>query len=273
MVPRQLASSLARLAPGSPGYLAQLARWTRGQSDTVEGLFLSPIPEASQDYTVSVVRDLLERYDLDGLHLDYIRYPTAEFDYSPTALRAFREHLTPEVAAADLERLARLEPRDILIWTKTYPQAWERFRLDRLTRLVERIRAVLSDTRPGAPLSAAVVPEAADARQRKLQDWSAWAARGMLDVVCPMAYATDVRDFARQIDDAVAGAQGQPVWAGVGAWRLTVSQAAGHLRAARRRDVAGVVLFSYDSLQASTTPRGTYFTRLRPALLAVDEHP
>lgn len=273
MVPRALAGPLSRLDPRSAGYVSQLARWTRSQSATVEGLFLSPIPEASQEYTLSVVRDLLERYPVDGLHLDYIRYPTAEFDYSPAALAAFRADRATDATPAERERLDRLARTDPTAWTRAFPLQWESYRHARLTVLVERLRTLLLETRPGAVLSAAVVPVAADARRQKLQDWSAWAERGLLDVICPMAYATDVRDYAQQIDDAVASAHGRPVWAGLGAWRLTVPQATEHLRAARRRDVAGVLLFSYDSLQASTSPRGTYFTRLRPALLAINNRP
>lgn len=273
MVPRALAGPLSRLNPRSEGYLSQLARWTRSQSATVEGLFLSPIPEASQQYTLSVVRDLLDRYPVDGLHLDYIRYPTADFDYSAAALAAFRADRFADVVPAERERLDRLVRTDPTAWTRMFPQQWEAFRHARLTQLVERLRALLVEARPGALLSAAVVPVAADARRLKLQDWSAWAERGLLDVICPMAYGTDVRDYARQLDDAVASAHGRPVWAGLGAWRLTVPQATEHLRAARRRDVAGVLLFSYDSLQASTSPRGTYFTRLRPALLAINNQP
>lgn len=273
MVPRALAGPLSRLSPRSAGYVSQLARWTRSQSATVEGLFLSPIPEGAQQYTLDVVRDLLERYPLDGLHLDYIRYPTADFDYSAAALDAFRADRLPHVTVAERDRLDGLRRTDPTIWTRTFPQQWESFRLTRLTLLVERLRALLAETRPGALLSAAVVPVASDARRMKLQDWSAWAERGLLDVICPMAYAVDVRDFARQIDDAVASAHGRPVWAGLGAWRLTVPQTAEHLRAARRRNVAGVLLFSYDSLQASTSPRGAYFTRLRPALLVINNRP
>lgn len=273
MVPRALAGPLARLSPRSPGYVSQLARWTRSHSATVEGLFLSPIPEASQEYTLSVVRDLLDQYPVDGLHLDYIRYPTADFDYSAAALEAFRVDRLTDVVPAERERLDRLVRTDPTAWTRAFPDQWESFRHARLALLVERLRTLLLEARPGAVLSAAVVPVAADARRLKLQDWSAWAERGLLDVICPMAYAVDVRDYARQIDDAVAASHGRPVWAGLGAWRLTVPQTTEHLRAARRRQVAGIILFSYDSLQASTSPRGSYFTRLRPALLAIHNRP
>lgn len=271
MVPAPLARTLARLEPSTPAYVAQLARWTRGESDQVEGMFLSPIPEASQQYTLSIVRDLLERYKLDGLHLDYIRYPTADFDYSKGALQAFRAHHGGKASPAEQARLDALAKRDPLAWAAAFPQAWEDFRRDRLNRLVERIRDLTRETRPDAVLSAAVVPVADDARRRKLQDWSLWAQTGLIDVICPMAYATTTQDFARQMADVKAGAHGRPVWAGIGAWRLPVSRTIEHLRTARRHQTEGVLMYSYDSLMTAVSPRGRYFTQLRSALVEVDD--
>src|SRR6185503_1795214 len=75
MVPRALAPELATTDPKSPGYLGRLARFVRSQSNEIEGLYLSPVQPSSAAYTTSIVRDIVERYDLDGIHLDYIRYP------------------------------------------------------------------------------------------------------------------------------------------------------------------------------------------------------
>ena len=46
----------------------------------------------------------------------------------------------------------------------------------------------------------------------------------------------------------------RPVWAGIGAWRLTRAQTLGHLAAARRLGVRGTILFSYEAL---VTPPNT----------------
>ncbi len=271
MVPQALAASMATRDPASTGYLTPLARWTRDRNATVEGLFLSPIPEGSQVYTLSIIRDLLERYTLDGLHLDYIRYPTPDFDYSAGALDAFRADRFEAATPAERQRLDALRRTDPTAWTRAYPQAWDAFRRDRLTTLVSRIRALVQETRPQAVVSAAVIPVAADARRYKLQDWSAWAQQGLLDAVAPMAYATTVAEFSKQIQATKSGAHGRPVWAGIGAWRLPVARTADHIRAARAANAEGIVLFSYDSLLTAVSPRGAYFTRLRPALLANDE--
>jgi len=249
MVPRALAPELAATDPKSPGYLGRLARFVRSQSDEIEGLYLSPVLPSSAAYTTSVVRDIVERYDLDGIHLDYIRYPREDFDYSRETLKAFRALLVGELKAPDRQRYdARAANGEPLIYTQVFPQRWRAFRIDRLTALLTAIRQAVKLVRPSALVSVAVVPDANEAAERRLQDWRGWADIGLVDVVCPMAYTTDAALFATQIASAREIAGTRPLWAGIGAYRLSPAQIAENVQSARRLGVRGVILFSYDSL-------------------------
>lgn len=51
--------------------------------------FISPANPEVNPYLLSVMKDLLA-YDIDGIHLDYIRYPGSAFDYSEAARKTFR---------------------------------------------------------------------------------------------------------------------------------------------------------------------------------------
>ncbi|MBE3072264.1 MAG: hypothetical protein IMZ67_04755, partial [Acidobacteria bacterium] len=111
--------------------------------------------------------------------------------------------------------------------------------------------------RPDALVTAAVYPDAADAATRRLQDWRVWLNNGSVDVVCPMAYATDAATFTAQMTSARAGAGDRPLWAGIGAYRLTSSQTIENIQIARRLGADGIVLFSYDSL--TSAPNGVEY--------------
>jgi uncharacterized lipoprotein YddW (UPF0748 family) len=255
MVPRAQTTDLHLISPRSPLYLDRLKRAVRQQSADIEGLYLSPIDPAAAAYTAAVVRDIVARYAVDGVHLDYVRYPNDDFDYSQRALELFGGAVArtlPPAQANALRGRARTNP---FAWTEAFPERWRDFRRARLTALVERLRAEVKQVRPQALISAAVAPDAVDASERRLQEWQRWTEDGLLDVVCPMAYATDLETFTAQVSEARQSAGGRPVWAGIGAYRLSPSETIETILAARRLGVAGVILFSYDSL-TSSSPTG-----------------
>lgn len=252
MVPRALADDLAEVDPRSPEYLGRLARYVRAQAATIEGLYVSPVTAAATEYTAAVVRDIVQRYAVDGVHFDYMRYPSDDFDYSRSALTAFRLSVIGDLTLADQRRYDERLQTEPLIYTQAFPERWHAFRTARMTALAARLREAVRAARPSALVSAAVGPDPAEAASRRLQDWSRWVAQDLIDVVCPMAYTTDSAVFASQIAAAGDVAGTQRLWAGIGAYRLSRDQILDNIQTARRLGVGGIVLFSYDSLTAPT---------------------
>jgi len=244
MVPADLAGA----DPHDRAFLPALAGWTKTQAATVEGLYTSPLSEDAADHVVDVVSEIASRYAVDGVHFDYIRYPGAGFDYSREALHAFRDEMAPRVTKKDRKTLDNLQRKKPLAWVDRFPERWTDYRRQRLTALLRRLRGAVLAKRPGAMVSAAVVPDAAVAVSSRLQDWPSWAAEGLLDTVCPMAYTQDLATFRKQIERVRTLARGREVWAGIGAYRLTGQQTIQHIAAARSLGANGIVLFSYDSL-------------------------
>lgn len=254
MVPRELAVEMASTDAQSPAYIGTLARWTRSRSDTVEGLYLSPVHAGAADHLAAVVQDLVAAYSLDGVHLDYLRYPSAEFDYSPATLAAFRASLLPDLRTEQrLELDARVDTNPA-IYSVVFPKRWSAFRRSRLTSTLIRIRTVVKCARPDLLLSAAIVPDSEHAADGRLQDWRTWLEGGLLDVVIPMAYTRDVDEFAEQIRVARACAGTASVWAGIGAYRPPPRRTVENIRTARRVGASGIVLFSYDSFVTPALP-------------------
>ncbi len=250
MVPREIAAEMRRVSPRSPEYIGRIARWTRANSTTVEGLYTSPLHAGVVDHVATVVKELVTKYDVDGVHLDYIRFPNDDFDYSRGALEQFKADVQPHLTPAERRATNAQEARDPFAYINAYPDRWSTFRRSRLTALVMRLRTVIKTARPSTTVSAAVVPDAEQALHERHQDWRTWLDQGLIDVLCPMAYSADAQVFARQIAAAQALAGDRPVWAGVGAYRLPAAQTVAHIAAARRLGTAGIALFSYDALIA-----------------------
>jgi uncharacterized lipoprotein YddW (UPF0748 family) len=248
MVPRELAPELLAIDVRSPEYLGRLARWTRANTATVEGLYVSPVHPDAIAHVTSVVTDLVTRYAVDGVHLDYVRYPAGDFDYGRAAVEEFEADMRQRVSSTERGRVDAVKTIDPFAWTEAFREEWRRFRQSRLTSLVTRLRTAVKTARPSAWVSAAVVPDADVALRDKLQDWRTWIENGFVDALCPMAYTQEPSVFETQIAGIRSLAAGRPVWAGIGAYRLSPSETIQNIATARRLGVGGIVLFSYDSL-------------------------
>ena len=94
-------------------------------------LWASPGVDEVQDHIVAVVRDIVTRYPVDGVHLDLVRYAQLMYSYDPFSNAAAGSVKSPE--------------RD----------QWQR---DRVTALVRRVTSETHALRPEAIVSAAVWP-------------------------------------------------------------------------------------------------------------------
>lgn len=262
MVPRALASTLGRVDPRHPRYVSTLAAWSLRNVSRVEGLFTSPIPEGAQAYAVSVVAHLSSRYALDGLHLDYIRYPSPDFDYSTAALQAFRASIVADLTPAELAALDGRAERQPLVFAEYFPTRWLAFRKARLTELVTRLAGSARAARPGIVLTAAVLPDVDDALRHKLQDWPGWLRDGVIQAVCPMMYSSSATTFVRQLTRLRPQPHGT-VWPGIGAYKLTPDETARRVGAARDLGFSGLLFYSYDSMTGGAGRPSTYLATLQ----------
>lgn len=246
-VPRPLAAELHGVDPRSPRFVAALRRYAADRPQTVEGIYTSPSHPEVRARVREVWLDVVERYDLDGMHFDYVRYPNADFDYSDGAIARFREWAGPTLPPsriAELDRSARSEP---LAWPNGLPEEWDEFRRTQITSLVGELYREVKARRPELVVSAAVVPDRATAHGARFQEWDAWLEDGILDVAVPMAYTASTDTFQGQVRHArrAAGSRDR-VWAGIGAYMNSADGTFAKIDVARLEDAGGVVLFSYD---------------------------
>lgn len=246
-VPRALAGQLAPVDPADPAYFAALRRYAEDRPETVEGIYSSPSHPAVKDRVSRVWRDLVTRYDLDGIHFDYIRFPSADFDYSIGALERFRVWVLPQLPDVQFRALDEASLTDLFAFVDGLPDMWDEYRRAEITGLVERLYGEVKAIRPSLLVSAAVVADPETAFSDRFQDWATWLRNGSLDVAVPMAYTTQRSRFATQVRAArEAAADRGRVWAGIGSYMNTTDGTLDMIDLARIEDAGGVVLFSYD---------------------------
>ena len=253
-VPRSLGRELYHEDPHTVGYLARLIEYAAARAPNVEGLFTSPSHPEVQHRVQQVWIDLARNYDLDGIHFDYVRFPSPNFDYSRGALERFRAWVEPQLPAARFRELAAAAKQDPYAMADALPEYWDIFRRASVTDLVRSVYRAVKAIRPDLVVSAAVVADQRKAREDRFQAWSVWLADGIIDVAVPMAYTRDTELFHNWVAAArIMAANRERLWVGIGAYLNPVEETLQQIDYARHERVGGVVVFAYDAA-ASTAP-------------------
>ncbi len=154
------------------------------------GLWISPANKEACDYLAAVFEELVTNYNIDGIHLDYVRYENESqvpYGYSPPSKDLFRKQYV-----ADPPTSSGLAD-DILVYE------WRKFRERMVNTFVHRIAVQTRRIKPEAKISAAVVPDSDHARRNYMQNWTNWIDNKWLDFVVPMSYDSDDAHFGRVI--------------------------------------------------------------------------
>jgi uncharacterized lipoprotein YddW (UPF0748 family) len=245
-VPRELSKELYDVDPASALYFERLVVHALANPNSIEGLYTSPSAPEVKERVYAVAMDLVDRYEIDGIHLDYIRYPSGEFDYSRGALDRFRSWIVGRITDDRRAELRSASQQNPLAYVEAFPEPWAEYRRAQITDLVERIYVGVKRRRPEVLVSAAVFPDARESFLYRYQDWEGWLRKGIVDVVAPMAYNPDDGLFDRAISQAAEiGGPGR-VWAGVGAYLNTYEGTLSKIDITQRIGVRGFLLFSYD---------------------------
>jgi uncharacterized lipoprotein YddW (UPF0748 family) len=182
--------------------------------------FLCPSREEVGDHLARLFAGIAETSNLDGVHLDYIRYPDVIL---PVALwkqynLVQNEELPPfdfcycAVCRAAFKQRSGVDPLELP--DPPADAAWRQYRYDTVTRLVNRLADVIHQK--GKQATAAVFPTPSIARKLVRQDWVRWN----LDAVLPMTYHSFYNEKVGWIEQAVregvtALPPGRPLYAGL----------------------------------------------------------
>lgn len=149
------------------------------------------LPEVRK-YLVAVMHEIVRNYPVDGLHLDYIRFPIEHSPAWPAGAKMPDYPRDPRTLALFRQETGRTPEQAQQLWTQ--------WRNDQVTRLVADIRRMMKDVKPKAGLSAAVGHDPDGHYRKYYQDSRRWMERGLVDAVMPMNYTGSVPEFGKRVE-------------------------------------------------------------------------
>jgi uncharacterized lipoprotein YddW (UPF0748 family) len=191
----------------------------------------------------------IARYPVEGVHLDYVRFPDRHSCYCKSCRSGFEK-------AAGVKTVQW--PADVL--KPPLAEAYTRWRAAQITRFIRLAKQRLKEVRPSAALSAAVYGWYPGCIGTLGQDWGDWVRRDYVSFVCPMNYTADTTEFSGWLRNQMPLATGRAqIIPGIGVTsissRLNGLQTLAQVQAARRAGAPGFILYDLNrSLEHDVLP-------------------
>jgi uncharacterized lipoprotein YddW (UPF0748 family) len=198
---------LDSLGTPPPGHVLNEHPEWKGQTNTGStsdgSQYLDPGVPAVTDYLVDVVMEIVNNYDVDGIHWDYFRYPGVQWGYNPIAIQRFNALYnktgTPSTSDPDFCD----------------------FRRDQIRQMGRKVYASVKAVDWHCKLSSATIQwgscpgdfTQSSAYSSIFQDWVGFMDEGLLDMNVLMNYkreylsdqAKDYRDWAQKMASTKEG--------------------------------------------------------------------
>ncbi len=231
--------------------------------------FLDPGHPGTVDHNVAVIVDCLTNYDIDGINLDYIRYPEASGDwgYNPVSVARFNEIYG---------KSGQPSPSD---------PDWCDWRRECVTLEVKKVYVKSLMVNPNVVLTADTVNwgydyddwENSSAYAGVFQDWVRWLQDGIIDYNALMDYSTSASRYEGWCNLSLANDDKRGSIIGIGAYlQSSVQDSMDQLLYARNAGAAGLNIYDYYSEVNATKPtqsRAEFYSELKSQLFPEWEDP
>lgn len=222
-----------------------------GNTNGSGSIFIDPGHPGTVNHNVAVILDCLANYDIDGVNLDYIRYPEAagEWGYNPVSVARFNAYYgkSGQPSGADPD--------------------WDTWRRRNVTNEVKKIYIKMKQAKPAVVLTADTINwgsnytsgtyTSSDAYRSVFQDWVGWLNEGILDYNALMNYATSNTRYQGWTDLSLANDNIRGSIIGIGAYLQTTSQnSIDQLLYARAQGADGVNIYDWGS-EVNAAPETT----------------
>lgn len=181
----------------SPEYVSD--EWIcRDLSGSTDGKFLDASHPQVVEYLKKVIKEMLSKYEIDGISYDYIRYAESGM-YN-------EEYVDSGFTSNSIEKFEKLYnyDGDIIedVKNKTDIRAkWHEFKQNSINELLSELAHFIRNIDPEITISASPFGQLNSAKSVYMQDVRMWMDKGYIDVVLPMIYTDSVELLTGTVTD------------------------------------------------------------------------
>jgi uncharacterized lipoprotein YddW (UPF0748 family) len=176
-----MAPPTSELALKHPNWITEKSNG--GQTTTSaagEVVWLNPFHPEVQQFILSLVREVMTQYDVDGIQFDDHLSLPRELGYDSYTRNLYQQE-TGNPVPSDFQN-----------------SEWMRWRADKLTEFVVKLKALVKGQKNNAILS--ISPNPYDTAYRFfLQDWLDWIRKDLIDELVVQVYRDQLQHFVKQL--------------------------------------------------------------------------
>ncbi len=211
-----------------------------------KGVFLYPGDSLQQRALDKTIMEMILMYHVDGIHLDYFRYPDYEIPLSINARTDFKlkYFMDPEKI---LDKALMAKEGNYLYY-KHFVILYRNFLSQKLTDALIHIKNTIKKTAPSVQLSIAVKPDPTTAKIKFLQPWESWLRNKYCDFVVAMNYSKEPGLFETNLRAIDRLKLADKIVIGIAVHNISKRVVLKRLNIIKNRNVYNFSLFSYNLL-------------------------
>lgn len=186
----------------------------------------------------AIVAEIASKYNVEGIHLDFVRYPSMGQSIGDETRKLFEAHIK-----------TRLDDWPDDVWSGKAKDEFSKWRAGFIEKFVADARRGINNVKPGLALSVAVYGKYPSCMTSVGQDWIKWLKAGTVDYAFPMDYTEDPAVFRKLMaEHAREKSLARRIVPGIGVTatesELSLPQLIDQINATRDAKLGGYALFS-----------------------------
>lgn len=212
------------------------------------GYFLDPANPEVQNFLFDLLKEIITKYNPDGINIDYARYPqsvSARYAGYAQSNWGYTQYARDEFKLIYGVDPVNIEYNDTKMWNE-----WDKYRQDKVTEYIEGVSKICRQNK--IFLTTVVFPNRQMALETKQQDWTTWSDNNFVDGFTPLFLTCDAKTIKMMIFDMLKDMSPRTkLYAGLFVTFMGGSEEdlVRQIHETRKLNLGGIILFDYAHLQ------------------------
>ncbi len=214
----------------------------------IEGDFTDPLNQKNLSYIKSVSTYLIDSLKVDGIHLDYFRYPGFSFSFSPAGRSDFILKYYCDPVDIYLNN-GNIDP----LHKYTMGIRYKEFLSKNIKTALQEIQKTIQRRNTNVILSIAVKANSVLAEKIYVQNWQSWLREKLCDRIILMNYNNQDSVFYKNLRSIEPDLNKKRIVVGIATYNQEIQKIIERINRIKASAFAGYTLFSYNDIKEKQT--------------------